>query len=165
MIRMSGSSGKSPAKNSYIQGDDILSNYPDAELQSMTKGYVHKCDSQSGICFDILETKYAYDGQIRGDFPKRKSRAKYYFTYIVQRFREDPESMTEFRRSEYYLPDGTLIFSNDCFAGHSHCSHMETMKVAELFDQYRSSEFRRKKSVKPKMVRKPKKVVRKIKRK
>ena len=147
-----------------IQGQDILSDYPEAELQSMAKGYVTKCDSPSGICFDILELKYAYHGKINGEFPKRKSRAKFYLMYTTKTYRMAPDDMSEFRRTEYSLADGTPIFTNDCNAGHGHCSHLETIKVAELFNKYRSMEYRKSKKIPSKVIRKPvKKVVKKCK--
>jgi len=137
-----------------IRGNDVLSDYPDVELISMAKGYVHKCDSSSGICFDILDNKYARDGKIWGDFPKRKPRAKFYFMYTAQTFR-DAESMREIGRTEYYLPDGTPIYVNDCIAGHGHCSHLETLKVAELFNMYKNQAYRKSIKVKSKIIRKP----------
>lgn len=146
-----------------LYGNDILSDHPDVELQSEARGYITKCNSPSGICYDILDTKYASRGRILGDFPRRKPRAKFYFKYITRTYRDIP-GWDEFRRTEIFLPDDTPIFVNDCLAGHGHCSHLETMKTAELLEQYRSQEYRTKKPSKATPKRKiVKKVVKKVK--
>jgi hypothetical protein len=134
-----------------IRGNDILSENDDVSVRSIAKGYVVKCNSPIGICFDTVEKQYAdSDGTLRGTIPRRKSRAKFYLIYVSTEY-EDERGWTNFTRTEYFLPDETPIFVNDCMRGHGHCNHLEDLKVVELFNDYRNGLIYRKKKVsKPK---------------
>jgi len=116
-----------------------------------------------------LDTQYANDGQVKGDFPKRKAKSKFYFVYTSTKYRDIESMGGEFSRTEYYLQDGTPVYINDCHSGHGHCNHIEVLKVVELFNSYRSQNVYRKIRIdhtkaKRKPVKKVKHVTKKVKR-
>jgi hypothetical protein len=137
-----------------MRGEDILSTEPNAKLVSITVGYVSKCDSSSGICFNIVDQKYGSSG-VHGTFLKFKPRLKFHFDYISKHYRND--HMNEFSRIECYLPNGEMVFVNDCHSGHGHCSHLETMRIAELFNKYRGQIYRKSSKTTSKIIAKKRK--------
>jgi hypothetical protein len=110
--------------------NDILSQHPDAIPIGKQTGYVVKCSSAYGICFED------------------KTKSQFYIKYNITEYRDN---WTEFNRTEYYLPKGTLIYIHDCMKGHTHCNSQKIVTVAALFKQYFGKEYMtRKKSSKSK---------------
>jgi hypothetical protein len=115
--------------------EDILSQHPNAILMSRVEGYVVKCNSFTGICFE-----------------DKKTRTENFFSYVITNYRD---GWDEFSRTEYYLPKGTLILEYDCRKGHGQCNQHKINAVAALFKQYYGKHYltRSKKINKPKSKR------------
>lgn len=148
-----------------IQGQDLLSQYPNATLLSVYEGYVYKCKSDpSGLCHDRLGDKSntLRDGKLYGTISKRKAKVTNYFKYVMTTYYNETRGQEQFTRSEYYLPNGELIYTSDCFDSYGECFNKINRGVLKLLDRfYSQEEYRKPKSTKPKIIRKPKKVVKK----
>lgn len=139
-----------------IEEDDELD---EVQLDLITNGIIVKCDSDIGICWDINDQSYTRNGVPTRDLKPVRPRKKFHLTYLSMRY-EGP--LSGYSISKYFLPNGELIYTNKCAKGHSACKHAETLKVLELFKMYSSQQYRTKKPIKPKIIRK-KKIVKKCK--
>ena len=123
-----------------IRNNDLLSKYPDAVKVRMVKGYVAPSDSDIGISWDIVG-EVSYPLRAWSEIPTRKPRNRFYLEYILTIYKSkmkfDHGGYSEFRHVEYMLPNGTVIYTNDCGAGDSQCRKDETNDVIKLFNQHR----------------------------
>jgi|WetSurMetagenome_2_1015567.scaffolds.fasta_scaffold78643_2 hypothetical protein len=123
----------------------------EAKLDLATNGIIVRCDSDIGICWEIKDQVYARNGILPRELKPISPRKKFYLTFLSKKYMAP---MMNYSISEYFLPNGKLIYSNRCDQGHSACKHAETLKVLELFKTYSSQQYRTKKPAKPKPKRK-----------
>jgi len=131
---------------------DILSSHPDAKLFYIANGVVFKCNSAVGLCW---ETKDKVEVNYKWILPRElkpiKPRAKFHLIYIASHYKM--EHGGGFTRTEYYLPNGDLIYTNDCSEGHGGCNRREMNTVIDLFKEY-SQQYRIKKVMSSQIKRK-----------
>ena len=126
----------------------------DTILDMVAKGIVYKCDSAVGLCWDVKERISARNGILPRDFKPLSPRKKFHLVYIGSHYRPIKRFTNPFTITKYYLPNGEMIYSNKCYQGHGACHRIEMNNVVDLFNEYSSQEYRKKKSAKPKPKRK-----------
>lgn len=114
-------------------GPDILSSAANPRIIGTTKGYIVKCISDLGICFE------------------EKTKTKHYLRYETTEYQD---GFNIFSRIEVFSPNGELLYIHDCTRGHSHCNMLKLRKISDIFkvkygSQYFS--FRPRKKSKPKI--------------
>jgi len=122
-------------------------------LDLITNGIIIKCDSDIGLCWEIKDQVYARRGALPRDLKPITPRKRFYLTYLSTRYQAP--FMGGYSITEYFLPNGELIYSNKCAQGHSACKHAETLKVVELFKKYSSQQYRKIRTDYSKAKRKP----------
>lgn len=119
-----------------ITGPDILSSAANPRIIHTTKGYVVKCNSTLGICFED------------------KTKSKNYLRYETTEYQD---GFNIFTRIELFSPSGELVYVHDCHKGDSYCNRQKINKIAEIFRMKYGSQYlsmrKPKKSAKPKTKR------------
>ena len=96
--------------------NDILSKHPESKKIRQVDGFVVKCVSPRGICF------------------QEKTKAKNFFKYIVTEYFIIGGG-NKFSRNEYFLPNGELIYVKDTYGGASHEYKTMVDDIEILFKQ------------------------------
>lgn len=132
-----------------FEPDEEEESISDNILDMVAHGIVYKCDSAIGLCWDVKDKVDSRNGILPRELKPISPRKKFYLIYKGYHYRPIKRFTNPFTITKYYLPSGEMIYSHKCEQGHGACHRIEMNTVVDLFNEYASQQYRKKKTAKP----------------